>query len=63
MKKTMIFAGYEDGMTFGDGAFTVGKEYEMVSEINTYRNGDKPDAIFIDDNEEEMWEEIEYFKA
>lgn len=59
--KKFKFVGFDEKTTyFGHGKFTIGKVYE-TSHVKTYTYV-KPDALFIDDNGLEMWEELHGFE-
>lgn len=45
---------------FGEGTFTVGNEYEMLSDVED--DNWFPNARFIDDNGCSMWKEIDAFE-
>ena len=61
----MIFIGCGDGAAkwFGDGEFTIGKEYSFTEFYDYGGEENYPaDALFIDDIGDNMYEEIRFFK-
>lgn len=53
------FNGYYDTPYYGDGEFTIGMIYEPIR-ITNYRHSE-PDALFIDDNGGDIYEDLKYF--
>jgi len=63
MTRQFKFNGYHDKPYYGDGAFTKGKVYLVVGDVD-YAAGRDPrdaDALFVDDNDKKNHEEIQYF--
>lgn len=61
-----IFRGYDNPrvegfpLYYGDGSFTLGKEYQIIGEIH-WEGCEDEEAVFIDDNGDSMCEELMFF--